>query len=172
MVGKWSVNIEHWQGKTKQFVERTDPVPFCPTLISHGLARGRTQVSAGRARLIFWALVWAASRLFMTLHTRVQSQGHVGSVVNKRAPEQFLPRADWFSPVNLPPMLHTATSQGESTAGHITQRRSPSTNYIHGAVVEKIAVALLLYQSPAIYGTRSFNPVFTKSRHLFLFRTR
>jgi len=85
MVGEWNMNIEHWQGKTKSLGEGTVPVPFCPKQISYGLAWDRIQISGVRTRLIFWALAWADSRLLRTLHTRVQSQGHVKSVVNKRA---------------------------------------------------------------------------------------
>jgi hypothetical protein len=49
------------------------------------MAWDRNQVSVVTA--------WAASRLIMTLHTRIQSQAHVGFVVNKRAQEEFLRRA-------------------------------------------------------------------------------
>jgi hypothetical protein len=37
-----------------------------------------------------------------------------------------------------------------------------------GRVVENITVFQLSYQAPALHGTRNFNSLFTKSRHLFL----
>jgi hypothetical protein len=61
--------------------------------------------------------------------------------------------------------VHHYTTPTTTTCSSMTDRPIKWNSIL----LEKLTVAQLVKESPAIYGTRSFSTVFTRSRHWFLY---